>query len=507
MQPTVTTFDLRAWSLREDIRFPRRNSCPLNEFERLAMKDRESKYYDAFEDEFWHGVTELCKDVGSKMPHITHLRFILTDGKLSLMVPEDVTAMILALQKLKVLDLATYGTQMSFLETISSHDALHTINTAHQSWPLRAADCYGDWRDDFVEIMFDGDPDPETTYGIHSNTNSIPTFCEEAFRNLTSLQLTTSVFELNDALRKWPARALGTLQRLAIDTSFFTIRSMEDLQELIQLIVARFPILTALSLALPNSMRGDRDGESAISDDIWLTEWIQVDATLLQPLTALDRLTSLEVRGNRSSRIPAQDWPALLKAWPHLEVLVLDNKPIPESVVGRGFQPGDAPLDKVLETFHDLCPALRVLSVHVDGTLTPGTSARPPRVPRVLHALELVLPRLLPWDDEGLTPEEEECRRELNARRTERLATYLHAALPSGCGLHVMDHGDFGLCDTLPRAPSGPWSEDECWHDILNEWAVLHEAEGKKCRAQRCAETRGDVVVPVYEALVGDSED
>ena len=152
-------------------------------------------------------------------------------------------------------------------------------------------------------------------------------------------------------------------------------------------------------------------------------------------------------------------------------------------------------------------PVKKLVLFDVDGTLTPGTSARPPRVPRVLHALELVLPRLLPWDDEGLTPEEEERRRELNARRTERLATYLHAALPSGCGLHVMDHGDFGLCDTLPRAPSGPWSGDECWHDILNEWAVLHEAEGKKCRAQRCAETRGDVVVPVYEALVGDSED
>ena len=135
MQPTVTTFDLRVWAHTDDVRSPRRNQSPLSEFERLATEDRSARY-DEGRGPDWPDMKGFCTDVVLKMPHISHLKFVLNSIDVCLRNQEESAAMILGLQKLETLDLAMYNTHLSFLETISSHCTLRTITTLEQPWPL-----------------------------------------------------------------------------------------------------------------------------------------------------------------------------------------------------------------------------------------------------------------------------------------------------------------------------------------------------------------------------------
>ncbi|KIP03882.1 hypothetical protein PHLGIDRAFT_15582 [Phlebiopsis gigantea 11061_1 CR5-6] len=333
MQPTVTTFDFIVWGHKEDVRFPRRYQYPLNEFERLAMEDRSSGRSGA---ESFPDFPEVCSEIPSKMPLIAHLRFVINDVEAFLWTGKSLPAMMIHnLERLETLELSTYGTEPFFLEAISTHCTLRTITTSQQSWPLRCLRV--DRKDAFLDVAEDAIYGEEAFEPELEFPPIVPSLLEEhAFEYLTTLQLTTSVFQLSEALQRWPAHVLSNLQRFDIDTSLFNVRLGDDPRELMQLIAARFPVLKAFSIGLLYSTTGHRDRKNRFGE--WLIEQIQVDADLLRPLTAVTRLTSLEVRANRSSCISVHDWPALLKFWPHLEVLVLDNTPRTYSVKVEGKQ-------------------------------------------------------------------------------------------------------------------------------------------------------------------------
>lgn len=470
IQTSVQDFSIEAFLPSDDVAYigdrPRAELDYLDSLEEEVAEARwkaRRKHLRAVPATF---VKQLCTDVLAAMPGLKQLRVVVSHPKMCYEHRHDIAAAILSLPRLISLDLAQHMAVPTFLQELEAHPSLQTITTYRSSWPLRAIKL--EWRDGWMAYRTwtwgpDGnhdDMDPQWLEDVVPPAN-VPTLGIKSFNGLTTLQITASVFEMTANLRKWHPSAMRHLTELKLDTGMACTPTVQDVTTLFELLASRFQELTVLSVG--------SIANKSLSSARWGSPTLSIDADTLRPLTTLAKLVSLTVVAKHPSNIPTNQWPSLLKYWPRLEIMVLDNLAYRD--VNRPLPPGTATIDGVLAIFAAHCPRLRILSVHVDGTVSNERGDIPPH----LAALEIVVPAALQED------------------RRHAIVTYLGAVLPPHCGLNIIAQGaDY----------AGVWTGLQCstWpvegeNAVIKLWRAEQAAKGRPCVTKVCEETGGEMLV------------
>ncbi|KIP03887.1 hypothetical protein PHLGIDRAFT_218495 [Phlebiopsis gigantea 11061_1 CR5-6] len=468
MQPTVTSFEIQAFHPTTPIPLrgpPRRSktSTLIDNYEAMSQVEHDANPLpqDTCPRDF---LVNLSASIASEMPHLTSLQLFVEYPFYFVLAPSAVPQMIFCLPELRNLQLPHNQTIIPVLGQIAAHRSLTTITRYRHSWHLG-----GDYNPRGVkwEVV-----DPAT---------NIPHLWPNSLANIRTLHINIGVDRLLRCMQVWDTRALPNLRSLDIDTKAHPVSSNDALTALLARIAEHFPTLRELTICTIRFLKFVVDGRDGV--------FPRINAPLIAPLTALKELTALKITANHNSLIFADEWPALLQSWPHLRDLVLGHELRSASAPVLNMSPGTAPLDTILNIFVQHCPQIRLLSLHVDGTLAARDPASWTALPCSLEALELVLPR--------------SSRSRADTTRSELLARYLKAVLPERCGLHVFNRARevmwYTLCigldcdDMTKRCQKG-------LHEVMHTWIGMHEAEGRGCYPAVCGMTRGEVLIPLPTA-------